>query len=150
MAGGSVASTSPTQGVQEIDGVVYDFKKFEDGEYDVQLAALFLRHKLLMAFDLVFSPTVHAFTVAPFFDHWIGVLGPLKAMEGYETIMVGHYWPVDRSAIDSAIAYLSRAKQIHSTSADASTYSARIMAAFPERQQQNWVDTGLHAPVEVP
>jgi hypothetical protein len=63
-----------------------------------------------MAFGLVFSSTVHAFTVAPFFDQWIGILGSLKATEGYETIMVGHYWPVDRSAIDSTIAYLSRAK----------------------------------------
>jgi hypothetical protein len=49
---------------------------------------------------------------SPFFDHWIGVLGSLKAMEGYETVTVGHYWPVDRSAIDSTIAYLSRAKEI--------------------------------------
>jgi hypothetical protein len=55
------------EGVQEIDGVIYDFKKFEDGESEVQLTALLPRHKLLMAFDLVFSPTVHAFTVAPVF-----------------------------------------------------------------------------------
>jgi hypothetical protein len=110
------------------------------GESEVQLTALLPRHKLLMAFDLVFSSTVHAFTVAPFFDHWIGILGSLKATEGYETIMVGHYWPVDRSAIDSTIAYLSRAKEVHSTSPDARTYSERIKAAFPERQQRGWVD----------
>jgi Metallo-beta-lactamase superfamily len=136
----TVPSRILEEGVQEIDGVVYDFKKFEDGESEVQLTALLPRHKLLMAFDLVFPPTVHAFTVAPFFDHWIGILGSLKAMEGYETIMVGHYWPVDRSAIDSTIAYLSRAKEVHSTSPDARTYSERIKAAFPERQQQGWVD----------
>ena len=136
----TVPSRILEEGVQEIDGVVYDFKKFEDGESEVQLTALLPRHKLLMAFDLVFSSTVHAFTVAPFFDHWIGILGSLKAMEGYETIMVGHYWPVDRSAIDSTIAYLSRAKEVHSTSPDARTYSERIKATFPERQQQGWVD----------
>jgi CheY-like chemotaxis protein len=136
----TVPSRILEEGMQEIDGVVYDFKKFEDGESEAQLTALLPRHKLLMAFDLVFSSTVHAFTVAPFFDHWIGILRSLKAMEGYETVMVGHYWPVDRSAIDSTIAYLSRAKEVHSTSPDAKTYSERIKATFPERQQQGWVD----------
>jgi hypothetical protein len=71
-------------------------------------------------------------------------------MEGYETIMVGHYWPVDRSAIDSTIAYLSRAKEVHSTSPDARTYSERIKAAFPARQQKRWVDYStdfLYGPV---
>jgi len=64
-------------------------------------------------------------------------------MEGYETIMVGHYWPVDRSAIDGTIAYLSRAKEIYSTSPDARTYSERIKTAFAERQQQGWVDYSM-------
>ena len=41
---------------------------------------------------------------------------------------------------DSTIAYLSRAKEVHSTSPDARTYSERIKATFPERQQQGWVD----------
>jgi hypothetical protein len=38
-------------------GVTYDFKRFVDGESDLQLAALLLDQKVLMAFDLVFSPT---------------------------------------------------------------------------------------------
>jgi len=32
-----------------------------------------------MAFDLVFSPNEHAFTVVDHFDHWMTVLESLKA-----------------------------------------------------------------------
>ena len=42
----------------------------------------------------------------------LAYLGSLKAMEDYETVMVEHYLPVDPSAIDSTISYLSRAKEI--------------------------------------
>jgi hypothetical protein len=66
----------------------------------LQLAA---EQKVLMAFDLVFSPNQHAFTVVDHFDHWMIVLESLKALEGYETITIGHDTPVHRSAIDSTI-----------------------------------------------
>src|SRR5882672_873563 len=60
--------TIPTQtiseGPQRIDGVTYDFKRFVDAESDLQLAALLPEQKVLMAFDLVFSPNQHAFTGA--------------------------------------------------------------------------------------
>ena len=63
-----------TQGLQRIDGVTYDFKRFVDAELDLQLAALLPEQKVLMAFDLVFSPNQHAFTGANHFDHWLIVL----------------------------------------------------------------------------
>ena len=62
------------QGLQRIDGVTYDFKRFVDAESDLQLAALLPEQKVLMAFDLVFSPNQHAFTGANYFDHWTIVL----------------------------------------------------------------------------
>jgi hypothetical protein len=44
----------------------------------LQLAALLPEQKVLMAFDLVFSPNEHAFTGANHFDHWMIVLESLK------------------------------------------------------------------------
>jgi hypothetical protein len=74
------------------------------------------------------------------FDHWMIVLESLKALQGYDTITIGHGTPVDRSAIDRTIAYVKRAKEIHAASADAKTYREGLKAAFPDRQQAGWVD----------
>jgi hypothetical protein len=136
----TVPTETIAEGLQHIDGVSYDFKRFVDAEADLQLAALLPEQKVLMAFDLVFSPNEHAFTVVDHFDHWMIVLESLKTLQGYETITIGHDTPVHRSAIDSTIAYVKRAKEIHATSADAKTYSESLKAAFPDRQQAGWVD----------
>ena len=129
-----------TEGLQRIDGITYDFKRFVDAESDLQLAALLPEQKLLMAFDLVFSPNEHAFTVVDHFDHWMIVLEQLKALQGYDTITIGHDTPVHRSAIDSTITYIKRAKEIHTASADAKAYSESLKAAFPDRQLASMVD----------
>src|SRR6202048_5237642 len=70
-----------TEGLQRIDGITYDFKRFIDAEADLQLAALLPEQKVLMAFDLVFSPNEHVFTVVDHFDHWMIVLEQLKALQ---------------------------------------------------------------------
>jgi glyoxylase-like metal-dependent hydrolase (beta-lactamase superfamily II) len=136
--------TVPTEiiaeGVQWIDGVTYDFRRLADAESDVQLAALLPEQKVLLAFDLVFSPKEHAFTVVDHFDHWMIVLEQLKALQNYDTIFIGHDTPVHRSAIDSTIAYIRRAREIHAVSADAKTYRDGLKAAFPDRQHAEWVD----------
>ena len=56
-----------------------------------------------MAFDLVFSPTQHAFTGANHFHHWMIVLESLTALQAYDTIIIRHDTPVSRSATDSTI-----------------------------------------------
>jgi glyoxylase-like metal-dependent hydrolase (beta-lactamase superfamily II) len=136
--------TVPTEtigeGLQRIDGVAYDFKRFVNAESDLQLAALLPEQKVLMAFDLVFSPHEHAFTGANHFDHWMIVLESLKALQGYDTIIIGHDTPVDRSAIDRTMAYVKRAKEIHAASADAKSYIEKLKAAFPDLQQAGFVD----------
>jgi glyoxylase-like metal-dependent hydrolase (beta-lactamase superfamily II) len=136
----TVPTETITEGPQRIDGVTYDFKRFVDAESDLQLAALLPEQKALMAFDLVFSPNQHAFTGANHFDHWMVVLESLKALQGYNTIIIGHDTPVDRSAIDSTMTYVKRAKEIHAASADAKTYSENLKAAFPDLQQAGFVD----------
>jgi hypothetical protein len=136
--------TFPTEiiaeGVQQIDGVTYDFKRFVDAESDLQLAALLPEQRVLMAFDLVFSPNEHAFTVVDHFDHWMIVLERLKVLQGYDTVTIGHDTPVHRSAIDSTIIYIKRAKEIHAGAANAKAYSESLKAAFPERQLASMVD----------
>ena len=52
----TVPTETMGEGLQRIDGVTYDFKRFVDAESDLQLAALLPEQKVLMAFDLVFSP----------------------------------------------------------------------------------------------
>src|ERR1700681_2395493 len=136
----TVPTETITEGPQQIDGVTYDFKRFVDGESDLQLAALLPEQKVLMAFDLVFSPNQHAFTGANQFDHWMSVVESLKALQGYDTIIIGHDTPVDRSAIDSTMTYVKRAKEIHAASADAKTYSENLKATFPDLQQAGFVD----------
>src|SRR6266404_1795511 len=139
-----------TEGLQQIDGITYDFKRFVDAESDLQLAALLPEQKVLMAFDLVFSPNEHAFTVVDHFDHWMTVLESLKALRGYDTITIGHDRPVHRSAIESTISYVKRAKEIHAACVDAKTYGESLKAAFPDRQQAGWVDFSARLLYAVP
>jgi len=136
----TVPTETISEGPQRIDSITYDFKRFVDAESDSQLAALLPEQKVLMAFDLVFSPHQHAFTGANHFDHWLIVLETLKALQGYDTIIIGHDTPVDRSAVDSTMTYVKRAKEIYAASADAKTYSEKLKAAFPDLQQAGFVD----------
>ena len=136
----TIPTEAITEGSQRIDGITYDFRRFVDAESDLQLAALLPEQKVLMAFDLVFSPNEHVFTVVDHFDHWMIILEQLRALQGYDTITIGHDTPVHRSAIDSTITYVKRARDIHAASADAKTYSESLKAAFPDRQQPGWVD----------
>ena len=136
----TVPTETITEGPQRIDGVTYDFKRFVDAESDLQLAALLPEQKVLMAFDLVFSQNQHAFTGSNHFDHSLIVLDSLKALQGYDRIIIGHDTPVDRSAIDSTMTYVKRAKEIHAASADAKSYSEKLKAAFPDLQQAGFVD----------
>jgi metal-dependent hydrolase (beta-lactamase superfamily II) len=136
----TIPTETITEGLQRIDGITYDFKRFVDAESDLQLAALLPEQKVLMAFDLVYSSNEHAFTGVDHFDHWMIILEQLKALQGYETITIGHDMPVHRSAIDSTITYVKRAKEIHAASADAKTYSESLKAAFPGRQLAGFVD----------
>src|SRR5207244_10393188 len=85
----TVPTETITEGLQRIDGVTYDFKRFVDAEADLQLAALLPEQKVLMAFDLVFSPNEHAFTVVDHSDHWIIFLESLRSFHGYVTITIG-------------------------------------------------------------
>jgi glyoxylase-like metal-dependent hydrolase (beta-lactamase superfamily II) len=153
--GDRVASkvTVPTEvlaeGDQTIDGVAYKFKKYTDAESDLQLAALLPDQKVMLAFDLVFSPRDHIFTVAPNFDHWIDILQDLKANADYDTVLIGHDGPVDRTAFEATRVYLLNAKDAYATHADAKSYADALKTAFPDREQSEWLEFSsrlLYAP----
>ena len=129
-----------TPGKTTIDGVEFNFREFLDAESDYQLVALMPKQRVLLAFDIVFSPNDFAFTVAPFFDHWVTVLQSLKGIKGYDRIIIGHDAPTDAKAIDATIKYVQTAGRIYAASADAKTYVQGIKAAFPDRQQPGWVE----------
>jgi glyoxylase-like metal-dependent hydrolase (beta-lactamase superfamily II) len=129
-----------TPGKTTIDGIEFDFREFTDAESESQLVALLPKQRVLFAFDIVFSPNDFAFTVAPFFDHWVTVLQSVKGIKGYDRIMTGHDVPADAKAIDATIQYVQTAGRIYAASADAKAYVQGVKAAFPNRQQPGWLE----------
>ena len=133
--------TSPlTLGRHTLAGVPFEFRELVDIESEVQLLALLPEQQVLLAFDLVFAPRDHAFTVAPPFDHWLSVLDTLKGIEGYDTILIGHDLPTDPSASEATMAYVRTARKCYATANDGASYAQALKAAFPERLQPGWVD----------
>ena len=136
----TVPSGAISAGLQTFDGARLEFREYSHGESDVQLVALLPEQQVMLAFDLVFAPRDHAFTLAGHFDNWVTILESLKAMPGYDTIVIGHDTPTDPSAFDATIVYLNRAKEIHAASKDGQSYASALKAAFPDRAQPGWVD----------
>ncbi len=127
-------------GKEAIDGITFEFRELRDAESDLQLVVLMPEQSVMLAFDLVFAPTDHAFTVVPHFDHWISILEGLKTFQGYDKILIGHGAPTDFSACDATIAYLRKAKQVHAAAADGKAYAEGMKAAFPDRLHPGRVD----------
>ncbi len=129
-----------TVGQQTIAGVPFEFRELLDIESEVQLLALMPDQQVMLAFDLVFAPRDHAFTVVPHFDHWISVLDTLKGIEGYDTILIGHDLLTDRSGFDATMAYVRKARECYAKAPDGTSYAEALKAAFPDRLQPGWVD----------
>lgn len=94
----------------------------------------------MLAFDLVFAPHEHVFTVTRHFDNWMRILGELKARPTYDLVISGHGEPTDRSALDAMITYLQAGKAAHAVSKEANDYASRMKAAFPQRRHPGWID----------
>jgi glyoxylase-like metal-dependent hydrolase (beta-lactamase superfamily II) len=156
MFGERVASkvTVPTEIIAEddqtIDGVAYKFRSYTDAESELQLVAFLPDQKVVLAFDLVFSPRDHLFIVAPNFDHWINILQDLKAAtRDYDTILIGHDGPVDSAAFEATYVYLLNAKEAYATHTFAKGYADVLKAWFPDRERSEWLEFSsglLYAP----
>lgn len=136
----TVPSQTIAVGAHTIDGIRLEFRQYLDAESNAQLVVLLPEQHIILAFDLAFAAGDHPFTVIPHFDHWIEILKSLKAIDGYDTVLIGHDLPTDPSAYDATIDYLKRAKAIYAGADDGATYAAELKAAFPQRAQQGWVD----------
>lgn len=126
------------EGRQVIDGVTYEFRKYFNGEAEVQLVALLPDQQALLSFDLVFPGHLHTFTVAPFFDHWLELLQELERLDGYNRIFVGHGPLTDRGAIARTSEFVQEARRIHQAMPNPEEYARQLIAAFPNRQQPGW------------
>jgi glyoxylase-like metal-dependent hydrolase (beta-lactamase superfamily II) len=140
----AAAPVVPTEtivpGKQTIAGVVFDFQQIADAEADDQLIARLPAQRVLMAFDVVFAPTTHVFTLTTHFDHWIGLLKELQGRKDFDVLLIGHGLPTDRSGLAATIGYLEKAKSLWATANDAKAYSDGLKAAFPARQQAVWIE----------
>lgn len=143
--GDAVASraVTPTHvlatGTAQIDGVTYEFEEFDEGESQHQLVARLPEQKTLMVFVLVFPKATHVFTVAPYFDHWIEILGALKG-KSFDTLLVGHAGPVTRDDIDATIAYLRETKVLYENSKTPEDYATKVKTRYADRQEPGWID----------
>ncbi len=126
-------------GVMEIDGVRYVMEAYDEGESQHQLVVTLPNQAIMLAFDLIFPADVHTFTVAAYFDHWIGILNQL-ASRSFGTLLVGHAGPARRSDIHSTIAYLQTARDVHATTKVADEYAAHMKKLFPNLSESGWVD----------
>lgn len=136
----TVPSEPVTEGRQVIDGVTYDFRSFKDAESDLQLVAFLPKQRVLLAFDLVFSPRDHLFVVGPNFDHWIETIDALQTIGDYDTILGGHDGPINRTAFAATESYLRKAKEAYVSSRERDAYVAALKDAFPEREQSGWLE----------
>ncbi len=128
------------EGITTIDGIKFDFRRVVDAESDLQLLALLPDQKAMIAFDLVFSPHDHAFTVANHFDHWIQVLSDLDNIQGYDAVIIGHNRSTDKSAIGATVAYLREAEKAFAENDSPDAYAAKLKQAFPDRKHPEWTD----------
>jgi glyoxylase-like metal-dependent hydrolase (beta-lactamase superfamily II) len=129
-----------SEGEITLDGVRTEFTRFVEAESALQLVALMPDLQTLLAFDLVFAPNEHVFTVTSHFESWIGILQGLNRLTGYNRILSGHGEPTDRSAIDATIAYLREGKEVHASTRDPAEYASRMKAIFHDRRHPEWID----------
>jgi glyoxylase-like metal-dependent hydrolase (beta-lactamase superfamily II) len=128
------------EGEVTLDGVRIEFTRFIDAESALQLVALMPDLQTLLAFDLIFAPNEHVFTVTSHFENWITVLEGLNRLSGYNRILSGHGEPTDRSAINATIAYLREGRHVHASTTDPAEYASRMKAIFHDRQHPEWID----------
>lgn len=128
------------EGSASIDGVAFEFEQVVEAESDVQLVGRLSEQRVLLAFDLVYPPTYHVFTVEPHFDHWLEVLDSLESESAYEHLLVGHGGSTKQSAIAATASYLRDAREIYESAAGYEDFSERLKRAHPEREHPGWVD----------
>lgn len=114
-----------------IDGLEYEFEKINDAEAGVQLLIKLPELAAMIVQDLAFNK-VHLFIGQNALDNWIRVLGHLKGLAGYDTILIGHGENGDRSVFDQTISYLEYAKKIFESVDNGNDLKRQLIKRYPE------------------
>lgn len=126
-------------GSEVIDSVTYEFQEIEDGESESQTVVRLPDQDVLMVFDLVCSSKEHAFITLPTFDSWISALEGLDKAS-FTMLLAGHGRSVERSDIESTIAYLRESKEIYVAHKDPKSFSDAMANSFPTREHPDWIE----------
>ena len=128
------------EGNVSLDGMHFVFKRYVNAESAIQLVALIPELQTIFAFDLVFGPNEHVFTVTSHFENWITILEGFNRLPGYGRILSGHGEPTDHSAIDATIAYLRKGKDVYASTSHPTEYASTMKAYFRNRRHPEWID----------
>ena len=85
---------------------------------------------LMIAQDLA-DNKVRLFTAANL-KNWITILKHLKSMTAYDTILVGHGEPTDKSVFAASIAYLNETLAVLKSASDAQSFANQLAKKFPD------------------
>lgn len=126
-------------GVENIDGLEYEFEKIDDAEAGVQLLIKLPAVATMIVQDIAFN-NVHLFIGQKAFDNWIRVLKDLKNRKGYDTVLVGHGETNDMSVFGRNIAYLEYAKKIFESVDNGNELKQQLIKKFPGYRAQVILD----------
>ncbi|MBI5418060.1 MBL fold metallo-hydrolase [Candidatus Poribacteria bacterium] len=119
------------EGNENIDGVLYEFKKISNAEAGTQLLIKLPEHKILIAQDLVFND-VHLFLGQNAFDGWIKSIKMLQELKEYKFILPGHGELTDAKTFEKNINYLNDAKAIFSKVKDGNSLKEQLIKKYPD------------------
>ncbi len=113
-----------------IDGIRYEFERFVDGEAGEQLIAKLPDQQVMIVQDLGFNDS-HLFLGNNTFASWISILEKLKAVKGYDAILVGHGEPTTMQVFANNIEYLQSAAAIYPTVDNGADFKQKLMERYP-------------------
>ena len=128
-----------TPGVETIDGVHYEYERLTDAEGDVHLLIKLPEARTVIVQDLAFN-NVHLFLGNNTPQHWITLLESLQALDGYDTVLVGHGEPTDKSIYRDNIGYLKDAIPVLASARTTNELKARMLERYPDRRAASLLD----------
>ena len=133
-----------TPGTTTIDGVAYLFERYLTAEHHEQLVVRLPELKLTVAQDLVYTAVHPVLTARDALDSWSGHVDTLLATGDTALVLPGHGPPTNAQGLMAMKDYLATAKKLLAEHQDPQAFKAAIMAAFPDRGGEGFVDFSLY------
>lgn len=131
-------------GAETIDGVRYEYERFTDAEGDVHLLIKLPDAQTVIVQDLAFN-NVHLFLGNNTPQHWIIILESLQTLKGYNTVLVGHGEPTDKSVYGDNIGYLKDAISVLDKARTTQELKSKMLERYPGRRAAALLDiSGLY------